>query len=157
MATQSEIANHIDLSDRQIRNLLKDGVIPGSKGNGGLDIDSCRVAYIRYLRGLGSGQIGEEGKDYDLTKQKAMLTAEQLREKKRENDIADNLVAPISIITNALQNVGKQMVALLEALPLEMKRANPKLTGHDIMMVKKSISKCCDAISRIQIKDDPEE
>jgi len=156
MATQADIAKHLDLSDRRVRVLIKEGILPGSKGTGGLDLDSCRVAYIRHLRGKASGQVSGDD-DYDLTKQKAMLTAEQLREKKRENDIADGLVAPLSMITNALQGVGLQMVALLEALPLEMKRANPRLTGHDIMMVKKSISKCCDAISRIQIEDDPGE
>lgn len=49
MSTQQEIAAHLDLTDRQVRNLLDSGVLP-SGPRGQLDLDGCRVAYIRSLR-----------------------------------------------------------------------------------------------------------
>ena len=81
------------------------------------------------------------------------LISEQHRERKRENDIAEGLIAPLSLLTDALTQVGTKIVAQLEALPLEMKRANPRLTGHDIQVVKKSIAKCCNAIAETNIDE----
>ena len=50
MATQTEIGDHLDLSARQVRNLVKNGILPPGKGTGGLNLDDCRRAYIGYLR-----------------------------------------------------------------------------------------------------------
>lgn len=67
MATQKELAAHLDITDRQVRNLARDGVLPGTKGKGGYDLDSCRLAYIAYLRGLATKQIkAETGDENDL-------------------------------------------------------------------------------------------
>lgn len=88
----------------------------------------------------------EDGGD-DVRK---LLTAEQHREKKRENDIAEGLIAPISLITESIMKAGSIIMANLEALPGMMKRSNPELTAHDINAVKKTISKCCQAISEMR-------
>lgn len=160
MATQKEVAEHLDLTDRWVRKLTKAGVLPSSRGTGGYDIDACRVAYIAYLRGLSTGQVkaavgdepeeGEGGR-IDYT---AELEKEKWREKKRENDIQERLVAPVSVLTAALENVASQVVPILEAIPLEMKRLNPKLTGHDIQTVKKAIARARNAIADVNIEID---
>ena len=162
MANQTEIAEHLDLTSRHVRNLLKDGVLPPSKpGAKGYDLKDCRVAYIRYLRGVSSGQIkptnGQSEDDFENQDNRDKLEYEKWREKKRENDLAECLVAPISTLSDALQKVSTQIVPILEALPLEMKRRNPQLTGHDIMVVKKSIAGCRNIISAIQIVDDDQD
>ena len=139
MATQKEIAKHIDVSERHIRRMLKDGILPPSKP-GGYNLEACRIAYIRYLRGVSSGQIKqamgpvdtEEDGDYTL-----LLEKEKYREKKRQNDLEEQLVAPVSSLTEALEKTAAQVIPIMDALPLEMKRRNPKLTGHDIQLVKK--------------------
>lgn len=80
MATQKELAEYLDLSDRQIRNLARDGVLPGTKGKGGYDLGACRLAYIRYLRGLATKQIkAETGEDeaYDSEEELARLRHHQ--------------------------------------------------------------------------------
>lgn len=59
MATQVDIANHLFLSEKWVRELLKKGVLPSSSGRGGYDTDKCREAYIVYLRGLNSGQVSQ--------------------------------------------------------------------------------------------------
>jgi len=156
MTPQEALAAHLDLTTRQVRTLLRSGVLPPLVPRSGYDLDACRLAYIRYLRGLWSGQVKpalEEGQSDDAD-YKELLDQEKWREKKRENDIADELIAPVQTLTDALQKVGMQIVSNLEALPLEMKRANPKLTGHDVMVIKKSIFKCCEAISEIQLADE---
>lgn len=55
MATQAEVGKHLDLSDRTIRELLDKGVLPNAR-RGALDLDSCRVAYIRHLREVAAGR-----------------------------------------------------------------------------------------------------
>ena len=78
MASQLEVAAHLDLSDRRIRGLVKDGILPGSKGPGGYDLDACRVAYVRHLRGLASGQV-RQSVGVDLVEEKQRLEVEKLR------------------------------------------------------------------------------
>jgi phage terminase Nu1 subunit (DNA packaging protein) len=157
MATQKEVAEHLDLSDRWVRNLTKSGVLPSSRGTGGYDIDACRLAYIAYLRGVSSGQVrnggdesgdGENGKvDYQ-----AELEKEKWREKKRENDLAEAEIAPGSLLRECLEGVCNQVIPILDSLPLEMKRLNPKLTGHDIQTVKKAIARARNAIADVSIE-----
>jgi phage terminase Nu1 subunit (DNA packaging protein) len=51
MATQAQIAAHLDLSTRRVKELVAEGVLQT-----GADLDECRVNYIRYLRGNASGK-----------------------------------------------------------------------------------------------------
>ena len=146
----------MDLSVRRVSALTKSGVLPASKGRGGYDIDSCRVAYIRYLRGLSGGQVkgstdddsGEiANNDFSL-----LLEKEKFREKKRENDIAEKLVAPVAILTDALEKAGNQIIPILESLPLLMKRNWPEITGDQIQLVKKSIAECRNTIAEMEVE-----
>jgi phage terminase Nu1 subunit (DNA packaging protein) len=95
----------------------------------------------------------EKGNE-DWTK---LLEEERYRKLKRENDLADDLVAPLSKLTEALEKTMAQVVPILEALPMEMKRLNPKLTGHDIQAAKKAIATCRNAMADAQIEFDEEE
>ncbi|WP_139234345.1 hypothetical protein [Methylobacterium pseudosasicola] len=51
MSTIAEVAIHLDLSERRVRELQGMNVLPKA-ARGDLDCDVCRVAYIRYLRDL---------------------------------------------------------------------------------------------------------
>jgi len=42
-------------------------------------------------------------------------------------------------------------LSIIKSAALEMKRRNPKLTGHDIQLVKKSIAKCRNAMADAEI------
>jgi len=54
MATQKELAAHLDLTDRAVRELFDKGVLPGDRKSP--DIDACRTAYIRNLRERAAGR-----------------------------------------------------------------------------------------------------
>lgn len=153
MATQQEIATHLDLSSRRVRELTKDGVLPSSKGRGGYDIDACRMAYIRYLRGVTTGQVNgctaDDDDDYPR-----LLEKEKYREKKRLNDEAEQLVAPVSLLTDALHTAANQIVPILESLPLIMKRNWPEISGDEVTLVKKSIAECRNCIAESELKID---
>ena len=153
MAFLKEVAAHLDLSERHVRRLVKDGILPPSKGHGGYDIEACRVAYIRYLRGLSSGQTEksqsaetEEGQDFSR-----LVEMEKHRKLKRENDLEEQRVAPVHLITETIERVGRMMIPILESLPLIMKRNWPEITGDQIHLVKKSIAECRNMVADMKL------
>lgn len=155
MATQQEVADYLDINPRHVRRLISEGILPASKGKGGLCLDACRMAYIRYLRGLASGQVkptdvgeSENGESKNITDQ---VEEQRLRKLKRENDIEEQLIAPVDLLTEALAKTAAQVIPIMDSLPLEMKRRNPNLTGHDIQLAKKSIAKCRNLMSEAEI------
>lgn len=161
MATQTELGNYLDIDARHVRRLIKSGVLPPSK-SGGYDFDACRLAYIRYLRGICSGQVKEQrdddqsalGPTEDGGDYTALLEKERYRRIKRENDLEENLVAPVSLLTEALIKAGRIIIAHLETLPLRMKTANPSLTGDDIQLVRKTIALCRNEIADMHVEVD---
>jgi len=152
MATQIEIARHLDLSDRQVRNLLADGVLPGSKGKGGFDIDACRLAYIRYLRGLGSNQVKPEADpeypegidplaDHKLTQERLRLTAAQAEGQELKNDISRRRAVPTDFAMFAFSKLAAEIASILDTLPLTLKRRHPDLEVRHIESVQRELSK----------------
>ncbi|ABK43321.1 transcriptional regulator, Fis family [Magnetococcus marinus MC-1] len=74
MATQADIAAHLDLSERRVRDLLKELGLPARNP----DLDQVRTAYLRHLRAVASRHKSKGG--LDLTTERAKLAAAQ-REK----------------------------------------------------------------------------
>ncbi|GEM_PF-982722 len=72
MATQTEIAKHLDLSVRKVRDLMADDVIPKDG-----DLDACRVAYIRNLREKAAGRSMSGSGSGDYETEKLRLTKAQ--------------------------------------------------------------------------------
>lgn len=152
MSTQKEIAAHLDLSERRVRVLIKEGVLPSSKGRGGLDVDQCRVSYIGYLRGVSNGQVVIDGSDQGENENlKDLIDAETHRKLKRENDEADQIVAPVELLTEALEKSANIIMPVLESLPLEVKRNFPEVTGGQIRLVKKAVAVCRNAIADMEL------
>ena len=144
----NQISEWTGKSYRTVKKKLETaGVKPISRDGNGIVFDSVEVLDALFAQRI------EGGSDLDLNQEKALLAVQQRRKLERENDISEGLVAPREHLTYALSYVGRQMMAHVEALPLQMKRANPLLTGHDIMVVKKCISKMCDAIREIKLSD----
>lgn len=79
MATQAEVADHLDLTQQAVAKMLAAGHLPAAEGRGNLDIDACRVAYIRRLREQAAGRAseGSEEEGLDLVAERARLAKEQ--------------------------------------------------------------------------------
>jgi phage terminase Nu1 subunit (DNA packaging protein) len=151
MASQIEVAAHLDLTDRQIRNLVADGVLPASKGRGGMDIDSCRVAYIAYLRGLGSGQVkpevtpvGTEGIDplieYKLMEERRGLTAAQRIGQENKNAVSARQLVPVEFSTFALSRVVEQIGSVLDTVTHKVKRKHPDIEVRHVEAMQREIA-----------------
>jgi len=80
-----------------------------------------------------------------------LLERERYREKRRQNDLAEQELAPVELLTHALVKSAAQIVPILETLPLKLKRSLPMLTGDEMDIVKREIIKCRNIIASLEI------
>lgn len=162
MATQSEVAAHLFISDRQVRNLITDGVLPSSKGKGGLDIEECRKRYIDYLRGQKTGQVkaSEELDPYDENDLVGGINVEYEDARKKQLD-ADTRefklkqlrkeFVPIDLLVYSVSKLSEMLVANVLSLPMKMKVADPSLSARSIDKSKKVIADLCNELADFDI------
>jgi len=138
MATQSEIAEHLTLSARQVRTLLSIGVLPSSRAARGLDLGACRAAYIGYLRGLNSRQVkaevtppefedGEHGLEIQLMEQRVRLTTAQAVAQEKKNQVEEQQLVPVEFAIYCLSKIAAQLGSMLDTLPLKLVRKHPDM------------------------------
>lgn len=125
MATQKEAAAHIDINDRHLRRLQKSGVLPISKGKGGLDLEQVRLAYISYLRGLGQS---EKKADTTLEQEKTRLTKAQADKVEYEYQILEGKYLSSEIVFDAWSVVCSNVKSKVLSLPT---KASKKILGFD--------------------------
>lgn len=151
MANQKELAQHLDLTDRQVRNLLADGILPTSRGNGGLNLPDCRLAYIRYLRGLGSGQVkaetgdlAEDGIDplveYHLMIEKVRLTTAQAVAQEKKNEVMEQHLIPVESATFVLSKVASHIASVLDTVPQKLRRKHPEMDPRHLESLEREIA-----------------
>jgi len=120
MATQQEVADHIDLSSRQVRTLVKSGILPAGAGTGGLSLDDCRVAYIRYMRGKATGRVVSDAAELDAQKERARLTHHQANiAALEEKELEGELVRRSDVVEEVSESIANCRAKLL-SLPSKM-------------------------------------
>lgn len=87
----------------------------------------------------------------ELTQEKAKQAMESARRMKRENDIAERLVAPIEELEEAISSVSSQAASILDSLVPNIKRRVPELSARDIMFIEKEIANCRNSIASMKI------
>lgn len=127
MATQSEVAAHLDMSPQNLRDLIGRGVIPGATGKGNLDTDKCRVGYIRYLREVAAGRKSE-AETFDLVAERARLAKEQADAQEMKNAQLRGELLVRGEVTAAVQGAFARVRAKLLSLP---SKVAPLLIGMD--------------------------
>lgn len=144
MATQKEIAQHLDISDRQVRKLLSSSVLPASKGTGGYNLDGCRIAYISYLRNLSKHKSTEQETppdSIDLDQERARLVKAQADAQELKNEILEGRSIPTDFGREVISKVLVQVGGILNALPLNIKRKHPELEKRVIDSIQLEIVK----------------
>lgn len=140
--TQKAVAAICGVSATRIRQLVSEGVI--TKNRKGRYSESAITQYIEFLR---KGQQGDSNF-------RDLLDQEKHREKKRENDLAEGLVAPVELLEDAVGRGVAAMVPVLEGLPLIMKRHWPDISGDQIQLVKRAVAECRNALADVEISFD---
>lgn len=136
------IATICDISLARVGQLAKEGVI--TKLPNGKYQPEAITEYIRYLREKNGGKatVSEE------------LDREKLRRIKRENDLEEQLVAPVDKLTDALVKTFAVVCPILDNIPLLIKRYWPEVTGDQMQLVTKAIAECRNAIADAEINLD---
>jgi hypothetical protein len=131
MATQKEVADHLFLSDKWVRELLKQGVLPNSSGRGGYDLDKCREAYIVYLRGVKTGQVNDKNKqepdEIRDAKIKRLTLETKLRKENYQLSVLENKYQPLAVITETLLRVAQSMSIQNESFSAQIKQVWPDM------------------------------
>lgn len=115
MATQREVAEHLDLSVKRVSELIRDGILPSKVGRSPLNMDVCRIAYISYLRKLGG--YNKKSGTGDITEEKTKLTAAQARKAELEVEQLEGNLIPAKLVQDTWIDYVANARAKLIALP----------------------------------------
>ena len=150
MATQTEAAEHIDVADRTFRRLQKEGILPPNKGRGGYDLEACRVAYIRHLRGVASGQHAADPETLDLTMERARKERAMADKTEFDLSILKKEYVHISHVERILERFAAQAAAAFDAVAAKIKNRLPHLSQRDIDVVKKELAGTRNAVAELR-------
>jgi len=113
MATQSEVAEHLDMTPQRVRDLIKQGVLNRKNARDSMDVDECRKNYIRYLRTRSQGLQNASG---DLNEERTRLTKLQADKAQLEVQEMEESLVSVEKITEEwvgyVSNVRSKLLAL---------------------------------------------
>ncbi|ECG1719665.1 terminase small subunit [Salmonella enterica] len=154
MATQAEVAEHLCLTDRQLRRLQKIPGAPTPRKRGDLDKDAWRNFYISYLRRAGGGfsESGDDGEE-DNYEEKLLiarmeLTSEQAITQRIKNKVAEGMLVDVGFCTFALSRLAMDLSSTLDSIPLSMQRKFPDSTPQQIEGLKVLVAKGANQCAR---------
>lgn len=160
--TQAEIAAHLDISDRRLRELLTEFSLDHKRA----PMADIRIRYIRKLREEAAGRAA--GGDLDLAGERALLARAQREGQEIKNHTARGTYAPIELLSDVLANASQAVVDRLDQIPADLRRVCPDLPQavRDAVMaeiasarnemVRKTASLVADALESTDIPEEDE-
>ena len=155
MATQEEVALHINVSIREFRNLTKLPGSPTPRGRGGYDVDAWRLFYIELLRKKSRSISRDEKPENDderdderdirLQNARIRLTEAQAYAQELKNLKDEKLVVDTEFCSFALSRLANDISAILDSIPLSMQRRFVDMDEAQLNYLKVSIAKAMNA------------
>lgn len=144
---QAQIAEHLDLSERSVRELLDDA---------GLDHRLCtlseiRLTYIRRLREQAAGRAAAG--DLDLAGERARLARAQAEKVEMQNAVTRGELAPVVLIEQVLTNTAARIAGIFDALPGAIRRRVPLLTAGDVDLIAAEVAKARNRVASMSLAD----
>jgi phage terminase Nu1 subunit (DNA packaging protein) len=100
-------------------------------------------------------QTAEPATDLELTRsereEKLRLTKAQAEGQELKNAQLRKELAPVDVIEWVIGKAGGQISAILDALPSQLKKRNPKLTASNIETIRREIVKAQNAASQMTV------
>lgn len=146
-----EIAVHLDITSRRVRQLMTDGVLDRTAAT----LDEHRLSYIRYQRKTieemrGRKNVVEAAKqEGTLESEKLRLTRAQAENTELKNAITKAEYAPVELFTHVLSKIGGEISGELDSLPLAIKRKHQL----DTIVIEDIKRICVRAANAIATKD----
>lgn len=145
--TQAEIAEHVDLSDRSVREFLSDAGMDHKQWT----LDGFRIAYIRHLREMAAGRAAAG--DLDLATERAMLAREQRIKIEMQNAVTRGELAPVALLEEVLTAAASKVAGVLDAIPGMVRRRVPQLTADDIDLIAGEVAKARNTVATMSLAD----
>lgn len=143
---QADIAAHLDLSDRSVREFLT----ASSMEHKAETLTSIRVAYIRHLREQAAGRAAEGG--VDLATERARLAKEQADRIAMQNAVTRAELAPRALLVEVLARTAPRVCGLLESIVPALRRRSG-YSADDLAFVAQTIADARNAVATMTIDD----
>lgn len=132
--TQEKFGDLVGISQQAVSDLLLRGVLQRGHSAG-----EWLHAYCANLREQAAGRASTG--DLDLVQERARLAKEQADKVAMANAQARKELAPVAALEYALATMGRQVAAILEALPIQIKRTSKTLSSDDYRLLVDEITK----------------
>lgn len=117
MATLSELAVHLDLSQKRLTDLINEGVIT-KKPRGAYNLREAMKEYLDNLRAQARGRSGSKGAN--LTEERARLAKESADAKEMENEVERGNLVQIEDVAKVVEGQLDRCRTKLLALPTKI-------------------------------------
>lgn len=144
-ATQEQFAALVGVSQQTVSDLVARDVLPRG-ANAGVWL----TAYCSNLREQAAGRSGSG--ELVLVDERARLASEQADRVAMQNARDRKLLAPVSVITECLARVSRQVVGILEAIPIDIKRRDPTIGAEALEIITREIVRARQLASKIEIE-----
>lgn len=145
LASNSELAIHLDMSDRNVRELVQRGVFNFSNQTR----KECRAAYIRHLREMAAGRSGTG--ELNLVDEGARLKRAQSERIEMQNAVTRREYGPIEALEQGLSDCMARVAAQLDTIPGKLRIASDVLTADDLDRVAEVIAMVRNDIADMEI------
>ncbi|MEZ9880521.1 hypothetical protein [Vibrio sp. 10N.261.51.E5] len=152
---QKQIGDLLGISDRQVRNLQNQGVLPKAKGRDGIDPMECIHSYISYK----SVEKPIEEEPETPTEESEKQREQQLKNDEREERILLNRTkrlvlekqyAPISIITDTISMVAIALRTRVDSWLPKLKMAWPDMPPEQIEVLKRELAMALNELADVK-------
>lgn len=152
---QKQISELLGISDRQVRNLQNQGILPKANGRNGIDPKACLRAYISFKSVDKPEEPKPEADDFESEKKRE----QQLKNDEREERIKLSQVkrrvlekqyAPISIITDTISMVAIGLRTRVDSWLPKLKMASPDMTIEQIELLKRELAMALNELADVK-------
>ena len=133
--TQAEIAAHLDMSDRNLRDVLERLGLEHKEA----PLSKIRTGYIRHLREQAAGR-GADANGLDLAQERAALAKEQRAGIAIKNAVLRGDYAAVELLSEVLATASQAVAERFDHLPGQLRKACPDLQPAAIDQVMTAIA-----------------
>lgn len=143
--TQSAFGDMVGISQPAVSDLLSRGVLVANQ-----PVGEWLKSYCLHLREQAAGRAAAG--ELDLAGERAALAKVQRERIEMQNAVTRKQLAPVSLIEEVLARVGRQIVGILEAIPVQLKRRS-SLTTEDLDFITREIVKARNLAASIELEE----
>jgi len=92
--------------------------------------------------------------DYDLEEERARETKERADNLELKNAQLRRELIPVDLMSWTLGGLGSQISAILESIPVKLKRRMPKLGAAEVDIIKTEVAKCQNSCADLSVDFD---